>query len=115
MDSRLSAGNIVIDRDEYAVRVGERRAKLTYIECELLATLIRHRGRVLSPAELLAAVWGAEAGDGPSRKLAMHISRLRKKIAGSRPYVIRTVPKRGYSLSEMSGAPDAGGAAINVT
>jgi two-component system alkaline phosphatase synthesis response regulator PhoP len=99
MAARLSAGNIVMDGDRYAVWVDGEPVELTYLEFELLATLIRHRGRVLSAAELLAAVWGAEEAEGASRKVAVHISRLRKKISGSRPYAIRTVAKRGYSLS----------------
>jgi two-component system alkaline phosphatase synthesis response regulator PhoP len=102
MDSRLKAGNIVMDRERYAVVVGDERVELTYIEFELLATLIRERGRVLSPAQLLETVWGTDESDGSSRKLAVHVSRLRKKIAKSEPYRIRTVARRGYSLSEMN-------------
>jgi DNA-binding response OmpR family regulator len=103
MVSKLRAGNIVMDQDGYAVWVGGERVELTYIEFELLAALLRERGRVLSTAELLAAVWGPAAGDGSSRKLAVHVSRLRKKIAKSEPYAIRTVPKRGYALSAAGG------------
>jgi DNA-binding response OmpR family regulator len=105
MVSTLSAGNIVLDQDRYAVWVAGERVDLTYIEFELLATLMRERGRVLSPGQLLATVWGPEESEGSSRKLAVHISRLRRKIAKSEPYVIRTVAKRGYSLSEASGSP----------
>ncbi len=100
----LRAGNIIIDRDRYMVWVDDEPVALTYIEFELLATLTRHRGRVLSRQEILETVWGRDhAAD--SRKLAVHISRLRKKIAASRPWTIRTVKKRGYALTDVGSEP----------
>lgn len=96
----------MIDRAQYTVWVDGEPVGLTYTEFELLATLIRHRGAVLSPAQLMESVWGPDADDS-SRKVAVHISRLRRKISRSRPYTIRTVAKRGYSLSEAN--PRAGG------
>lgn len=104
MSPVLRAGNIVVDRARYTVWVGEKPVELTYTEFELLATLIRHRGAVLSPAQLMESVWGPDEV-AASRKVAVHISRLRRKIAGSQPYAIRTVAKRGYSLSEAHPRP----------
>jgi DNA-binding response OmpR family regulator len=104
MTAVLKAGNIVIDRARYTVWVDDESVGLTYTEFELLATLIRHRGAVLSPAQLMESVWGPDADDS-SRKVAVHISRLRRKISRSRPYSIRTVAKRGYSLSEANPRP----------
>lgn len=100
MANQLRAGNLIIDRKEYLVRVDGRPVELTRAEFELLSALTDSRGRVLSPRELGERVFGPGSA-GPGRKLAVHISRLRKKIAGSRPWRIRTVVKRGYSLSEV--------------
>jgi DNA-binding response OmpR family regulator len=90
------------------VWVDDEPVALTYIEFELLATLTRHRGRVLSRQEILEIVWGRDhAADSAadSRKLVVHISRLRKKIAASRPWTIRTVQKRGYALTDVGSEP----------
>ena len=100
----LRAGNIIVDRDRYMVWVDDEPVTLTHVEFELLATLTRYRGRVLSRQEILEIVWGRDyAAD--SRKLAVHISRLRKKIAASQPWTIRTVKKRGYALTDVGSAP----------
>lgn len=101
MTNPIRAGNLVIDRDRYAVSVDDRPVALTYIEFELLAALARDRGRVLSRRQLLENVWGQDNASG-FKKLAVHISRLRKKIAGSKPWTIRTVTKRGYALTDAS-------------
>ena len=100
----LCAGNITIDRDRYTIWVGDEPVTVTYIEFEILATLTRNRGRVLSRQQILETVWGQENANS-SKKLAVHVSRLRKKIAGSRPWIIRTVKKRGYVLTEASAEP----------
>lgn len=104
MTGLLRAGNILIDRNSYRVWIGDTPVALTYIEFELLETLARNRNRVLSRRELLENVWGQDDANG-SRRLAVHIFRLRKKIAGSYPYAIRTIAKRGYALSDVSSEP----------
>lgn len=76
--SVLRMGNLLIDGDEYLVRVGGRPVTLTPTEFELLRTLADSRGRVLSPRELEERVFGASNG-GSSRRLVVHVSRLRRK------------------------------------
>ncbi len=97
----LRSGNIIIDRDRYSVWVGDEPIPLTYIEFEILATLTRNRGLVISRRQLLESVWGQDNAKGLN-KLAVHVSRLRRKIAASRPWIIRTVRKRGYVLTDVS-------------
>jgi DNA-binding response OmpR family regulator len=90
-------GNLEVDPDQFVVRIDGVRVDLTFIEFELLSALARRRGRVVRQEELAEALWG-EAAAGSARKLRVHVSRLRKKIGASRPWTVRTVPKRGYAL-----------------
>lgn len=96
MPDTITLDNLVISRDRYDVRVDDRRVELTYLEFELLHLLAGQSGRVLSREEICAALWSEETGN--ANKLTVHVSRLRKKMAGSR-WSIQTVKKRGYSLS----------------
>lgn len=99
MAGRIVLGNLTVDRDRFEVWIEEKRAELTYVEFVLLFCLARSAGKVVQRERLVEAVWG-DGETGGDRKLRVHISRLRKKIAASHPWRINTVTKRGYSLSE---------------
>ena len=76
---------------------------LTPIEFDLLRTLMRHQGRVLSRDQLIELVWGYDYyGDG--RVVDVHIGRLRKKIEedATRPQIIATVWGAGYRFEDKS-------------
>jgi two-component system alkaline phosphatase synthesis response regulator PhoP len=53
--------------------------ELTPIEFDLLYTLARHRGRVLSREQLIEQVWGNDYY-GDERVVDVHIGRVRKKV-----------------------------------
>jgi DNA-binding response OmpR family regulator len=95
--SRVTLGNVTIDRDRFEVWVDVRRVDLTFSEFELLYTLARSAGKVLSRSKLMELVWN-EPSRGQDRKLTVHMSRLRKKMHGSRPWHIETITKRGYAF-----------------
>ena len=110
--SRITLGNVTIDRDRFEVWVDVRRVDLTFVEFELLYALARNAGKVLARSKLMQAVWN-EPSRGQDRKLTVHMSRLRKKMRGSRPWHIETITKRGYALvgdqeAEMEMEPDTG-------
>jgi two-component system OmpR family response regulator len=69
---------------------------LTPTEFELLSTLGRHRGQVLSKPQLLSLVWGYEAFD--PNVIEAHISALRRKLEEHGPRLIHTVRGAGYGL-----------------
>jgi DNA-binding response OmpR family regulator len=100
-------GNVLIDRDRFEVRIGDRRAALTFVEFELLYALAKNAGRVMSRARLMRAVWNEDEPEG-ARKLTVHMSRLRKKLRGSEPWQIETFTKRGYAFIQ-----DVGVASLN--
>ena len=99
MTSRITVGNLTIDRDRYEAWVGEQLVDLTYVEFELLFLLARSAGNVVTKKRIAESIWG-ESPEGHDRKLSVHMSRLRKKVQGSHPWRIETVTKRGYVLTD---------------
>ena len=93
---RIVLGNLELDRARFGVDIDGRPVELSYIQFELLYALASRAERVVSHEELSASIWGK--ADVDASNLRIHVSRLRKKIAGSRPWRIRTVTKRGYAL-----------------
>jgi len=75
--------------------------ELTPIEFELLQTLMRHRGRVLSREQFIELVWGNDYY-GDDRVVDVHIGRLRKKVEDdpAQPALIATVWGAGYRFED---------------
>jgi DNA-binding response OmpR family regulator len=90
----LVVGAVRLDLDAREVTVDGETVSLTVTEFDLLATLLRRPGRVLSREQLLAQVWGYEAAGG-TRTVDVHVAQLRAKL-GPAAEVIRTVRGVGY-------------------
>ena len=88
------------------VMVGDKKVFLTPMENRLLNILFNHRGRVLSPAFLLARAWDPEE-QGTVGSLWVHVRRLRKKIEedDQHPRHLITIRGQGYCLSGPAGPP----------
>ncbi len=85
-----------VDLAERILRRGSEAQRLRPLEADLLAYLVKHRGRVVEKSELFEIVWqGAAVEDGA---LPRSISELRKALDDDarHPRIIATVPKRGY-------------------
>ncbi len=97
----LEAGGITLDPDRRAASVNGKPLELTYVEFELLRTLVAHPGRVFSRRALLQAVWGDSAYREP-RTIDVHVRHLREKLERdpSEPELILTVRGAGYRLRE---------------
>jgi two-component system, OmpR family, phosphate regulon response regulator PhoB len=94
----LTADDIALDRAAHRVTRGPRHVHLGPTEFRLLECLMESRGRVLSRAQLLDAVWGRDA-EVDERTVDVHIGRLRKAlIRGKERDPIRTVRGSGYAL-----------------
>ena len=76
-------------------------ARLTYVEFELLATLARAPGRVMTREMLLEQVWGDSAYRDP-RTIDVHIRHLREKLERDprRPEYLLTVRGVGYRFRD---------------
>jgi two-component system KDP operon response regulator KdpE len=102
---RLDFGELAIDLDRRLVMRGKDEVRLTPKEYELLATLARHAGRVVTHKQILTAVWGPAHHDD-TQYLRVFIGQLRAKIEidPSAPTLIRTEPGIGYRFAEASPA-----------
>ncbi|HRI54692.1 MAG TPA: helix-turn-helix domain-containing protein, partial [Pseudomonadota bacterium] len=81
---------------------------LTHYEFELLATMARAAGRVLSREQLMDALKGEEY-ETFDRSIDVHISKLRSKLEPSprEPRYIKTVRGVGYCLSRQGETPES--------
>jgi|MudIll2142460700_1097286.scaffolds.fasta_scaffold10292_4 two-component system OmpR family response regulator len=94
----LVVGNITIDRDRHEIRVADAPLTATATELRLLATLVQHRGRVLSRGQLIATVYGDDHHVS-ERTIDTHVRNLRAKLAAANADVIETVHGVGYRCS----------------
>jgi DNA-binding response OmpR family regulator len=97
----LVAGALALDPDRREVKVDGRVLELTYVEFELLKTLVAQPGKVFSRRALLQAIWGDSAYREP-RTIDVHVRHLREKVEQdpSEPELILTVRGAGYRLRE---------------
>jgi DNA-binding response OmpR family regulator len=98
----VRVADLEVDVLKRNVTVRDERADLTYIEFELLKTLISHPGRVYSRQILLQLVWGdSEFRD--ARTVDVHIRHVREKIEADpkNPEFIFTVRNIGYKFREF--------------
>ena len=97
-DAPLELGSpghpLTVDRARRRVRADGAEVHLTPIEFDLLLSLARRPGQVVSRQRLLAEVWDWADASG-TRTVDSHVKALRKKIGAER---IRTVHGVGYSL-----------------
>lgn len=95
-DAPIHVGNLVIDPASREVIIGGELIPLRNQEFDLLHTLARHRGLVLSREKLLNLAWGYDY-IGQTRTVDVHIGHLRKKLADS-AVRIDTITSIGYKL-----------------
>jgi DNA-binding response OmpR family regulator len=99
VQTELSAGVLRVDLSARRVYKDGAEVRMTHKEFELLASLMRNRGAVLSRDYLISQVWGDDfAGD--ARTIDVHIRWLREKIEDdpSHPARLQTVRGVGYRL-----------------
>lgn len=96
----LRVAEVVLDKSERTVKVGDNPVRLTPSEFELLATLMSAPGHVFSRAALLEKLQGI-AFESIERTVDVHIRNLRTKIEPdpSTPRYVETVFGMGYRFS----------------
>lgn len=97
----VEIGELSIDLAARVVRLGTEAVNLRPKEFDLLAALVRSRGRVVSRSELLREVWGYAAGT-ESRTIETHLAALRQRLGddSQSPRYIVTVRGAGYRLGD---------------
>ncbi|HEY3627791.1 MAG TPA: response regulator transcription factor [Terracidiphilus sp.] len=104
-EERLRFGNLDVDWSSRCVRLAGRDLCVTAAEFELLALLVRNRGRVLSRERILDGTRGID-WEAYDRSIDVLISRLRQKLGDDarHPTFIRTIRGTGYVFIGGGGA-----------
>jgi len=94
---QFESGDLMLDLIARRVFRNEEELRLTHKEFDLLASLMRNKGAVLSRDLLLEKVWGYEYS-GETKTVDVHVRWLREKIEDdpSQPKRIVTVRGVGY-------------------
>jgi phosphate regulon transcriptional regulator PhoB len=95
----IRIGNLLINKETYAVSKGAVPLTLSSTEFKLLLYLVERKGKVFSRDQLLDAVWKDEAFVEP-RTVDVHIRRLRTQIEDdpSNPKYLKTRRGIGYYM-----------------
>jgi two-component system KDP operon response regulator KdpE len=96
----LSVGDIRVDLVARLVYRQEKEVHLTPLEYKLLATMLKHAGKVLTHRFLLREVWGPQDSQ-ENHYLRVFVASLRRKLEAdaSRPRYILTEQGVGYRLA----------------
>ena len=95
----VKTGELQIDFSKIQVYIKNKPIELTAKEFELLKTLLKAKGRVLSRDYLLDTIWGFEhALEIQTRTVDVHIRTLRKKLKTEAKRIV-TVKNYGYSFN----------------
>lgn len=88
-----------MDVERHTVLVDGQPVAMPLKEFDLLEYLMRNAGRVLTRAQLIDRIWGADYV-GDTKTLDVHVKRLRTKIEQepSRPQQLITVRGLGYKF-----------------
>jgi two-component system alkaline phosphatase synthesis response regulator PhoP len=93
--AQIKAGELVIDRTSYTVKLKGREISLPKKEFELLFFLAQNPNKVFSRDDLLQNIWGADVYV-LSRTVDVHIRKVREKIGDD---CIATVKGVGYKFN----------------
>ena len=98
----LRGGRVELDVDRHEVRIEGKLVSFRPKEFEVLETLLRRKGRLVTRQAILDEVWGP-AFYGDTKTLDVHIKRVRDKIerVPSQPTQIVTVRGLGYKFVDL--------------
>ncbi|MFO1095347.1 MAG: winged helix-turn-helix domain-containing protein [Planctomycetaceae bacterium] len=96
----ITIGDLVVDLASRVVTLAGREVHLTPLEYKLLATLLKHAGKVLTHRFLLREVWGPQDSQ-ENHYLRVFVASLRRKLEAdpARPRYILTEQGVGYRFA----------------
>jgi len=97
--SKLTIGDLTLDREAHKVLIQNQEITLTLSEFLLLETLLKNQGKVLSRQQLASYIMGKDT-NVTNRTIDTHTSILRKKI-GDYGKLIETVRGVGYRIGYL--------------
>src|SRR4051794_23424451 len=98
----VTLGDVTVDLAARSVLRDGEPVHLTPIEYDLLAELVRQRGKLVTHRQLLTAVWGPQFAS-ETHYLRVHVAHIRAKLERdpSRPRHIITEPGVGYRVLDQ--------------
>ena len=102
-EPRVDLGGLVIDLAAREVVASDGAVHLTPIEFEIISTLARNLGRLVTHSQLLRGVWGP-GYESETHYLRVHVAHIRAKIEPDQaePRYLITEPGVGYRLREQA-------------
>ena len=99
LSGTVEAGPVRMDVERHVVSVRGEAVSMPLKEFDLLELLVRNAGRVLTRAQLIDRVWGADYV-GDTKTLDVHVKRLRAKVEEDpgNPVHLVTVRGLGYKF-----------------
>jgi two-component system, OmpR family, KDP operon response regulator KdpE len=96
----FAVGDVEVNLAQRRVLVTGKEIHVTPLEYRLLATLVKHAGKVLTHRQLLREVWGPPYADH-AHYLHVYMAQLRRKLEAdpARPRYLLTEPGVGYRLA----------------
>ena len=94
LESTIEIGDLVIDRDEYKVKISGKPLILPRKEFELLYLLASKPEKVFKRGKIMQSIWGSDVVVG-DRTIDVHMRKLREKIGDS---YFKTVKGVGYKF-----------------
>lgn len=94
----LSCGAVSLDQSRRLVFCGEEEIHLSPLEYQLLLTLLRNKGKVVTREMLLENIWDHAGNYVNDNTLTVTIKRLREKL--HQPGCLRTIRSIGYRMEE---------------
>ena len=91
---KLNFKGLIIDKEEYTVKIKGEKLILPRKEFELLFMLSSNVGKVIKREEIMNQIWGEDVIVG-DRTIDVHIRKLRKKIGSN---FIKTIKGIGYKF-----------------
>lgn len=99
-DQVIQVSGLMIDRVNHECFLNEKKLSLTPTEFEILWTLCRYKGQVVSAEKMFAEIWGEKYYSNSSSTIMVHIRHLREKMGedAEHPRYIKTVWGVGYKI-----------------
>ena len=91
---KINFKGLIIDKEEYTVKINGEKLTLPRKEFELLFMLSSNVGKVIKREEIMNQIWGEDVIVG-DRTIDVHIRKLRKKIGSN---FIKTIKGIGYKF-----------------
>ena len=91
---KLNFKGLIIDKEEYTVKIKGEKLILPRKEFELLFMLSSNTGKVIKREEIMNQIWGEDVIVG-DRTIDVHIRKLRKKVGSN---FIKTIKGIGYKF-----------------